>query len=319
VEKAFYPIAVLCRVLQVSRSGFYEWAKRKESARGLRNAALTVKVAQAHAKSRGIYGSPRVRDELREGGEVVGRKLVARLMRAQGLQGCRPRRYKATTDSAHGLPVPENLVARDFAPAGPDLLWVADITYIWTWEGWLYLAVVLDLWSRRVVGWSMAEHMRSELVVDALEMALGHRVPAHGHVFHSDRGSQGEFNWSSQRPNSEVLYGKATWVDRDVDGPAGDAVAGSAAGAARSRAEVLGEDRRGDFERGGGDRVRRVRAGRYALVPRGGWHAVDPAKPADRTVLVVRRARRDRAAQRARPRSAGDRQYAQQIPVDDLA
>lgn len=190
VEKAFYPIAVLCRVLQVSRSGFYEWAKRKESARGLRNAALTVKVAQAHAKSRGIYGSPRVRDELREGGEVVGRKLVARLMRAHGLQGCRPRRYKATTDSAHGLPVPENLVARDFAPAGPDLLWVADITYIWTWEGWLYLAVVLDLWSRRVVGWSMAEHMRSELVVDALEMALGHRVPAHGHVFHSDRGSQ---------------------------------------------------------------------------------------------------------------------------------
>ena len=190
VEKAFYPIAVLCRVLQVSRSGFYEWAKRKESARDLRNAALTVKVAQAHAKSRGTYGSPRVRDELREGGEVVGRKLVARLMRAQGLQGCRPRRYKATTDSTHGLPVPENLVARDFAPAGPDLLWVADITYIWTWEGWMYLAVVLDLWSRRVVGWSMAEHMRSELVVDALEMALGHRVPAQGHVFHSDRGSQ---------------------------------------------------------------------------------------------------------------------------------
>lgn len=146
-EKAFYPVAVMCRLLQVSRSGFYEWVKRGPSSRSKKDAILRDRILASHKASRGTYGSPRVRDDLRAEGHRVGRKRVARLMREEGLRGCRPRRYKATTDSKHAMPVAKNLVERQFAPAGPDELWAADITYIRTWEGWLYLAVVIDLWS----------------------------------------------------------------------------------------------------------------------------------------------------------------------------
>lgn len=188
-EKANYPVTLMCRLLQVSRAGYYEWRAREASSRARDDQMLKVKIAALHKRSRGTYGSPRIWQDLREEGHQVGRNRVARLMREQGLAGCRPRRYKATTDSEHGEPVAANLVARNFRADGPDQVWVGDITYIRTWEGWLYLAVVIDLWSRRVVGWSSADHMRTELVLSALDMAVGQRN-GQGVVFHSDRGSQ---------------------------------------------------------------------------------------------------------------------------------
>lgn len=183
---------LLCRLLEVSRSGFYGWVRSigRRSARDESNAALTAKIAEAHDRSRGTYGSPRIHEELWAGGSHVGRNRVARLMKEQGLHGCRPRPFRATTDSRHGEPIAPNLLERDFAPAGPDQVWASDITYIRTWEGWMYLAVVIDLWSRRVIGWSMADHMRTELALDALEMAVGQRVPEPNLIHHSDRGSQ---------------------------------------------------------------------------------------------------------------------------------
>jgi len=188
-EKANYPVALMCRFLAVSRAGYYEWKGREPTARGREDEVLKVKIAAIHKRSRGTYGSPRIQVELGEEGHRVGRKRVARLMTEQGLSGCRPRPYKVTTNSDHTDPVAANLVDRDFAPAGPDQVWAGDITYIRTWQGWLYLAVVIDLWSRRVVGWSIADHMRTELVLNALDMAVGQRCPE-GVVHHSDRGSQ---------------------------------------------------------------------------------------------------------------------------------
>ena len=207
-------------------------------------------------------------------------------MRAAGLRGVSRRKWITTTIRDKRLRPAEDLVHRQFTATAPDQLWVAAITQIPTWAGVLYLAAVLDVFSRRVVGWAMATHMRTELVLDALDMALTRRRPF-SVIHHSDQGCQGEFNWSLQHLNTEVLYGQATWVDGQDDGPADDAVAGSTIGAARCGAEVLGEDRRRTVERGGGDRVRRVWAGRCALVPRAGWYAVDPANPTVETVLVV--------------------------------
>ena len=191
-EKAIFPVLVLCRVLEVSRSGFYGWMRSegRRSTRDESDAALTTKIAEAHTRSRGTYGSPRIHEELQAGGMHVGRNRVARLMKEQGLHGCRPRPFRTTTDSRHGEPIAPNLLERNFAPAGPDQVWASDITYIRTWEGWVYLAVVIDLWSRRVIGWSVADHMRTELVLGALEMAVGQRVPEPNLIHHSDRGSQ---------------------------------------------------------------------------------------------------------------------------------
>lgn len=188
-ERANYPVAMMCRLLAVSRAGYYEWRGREPSKRAKEDGVLTVKIAASHKRSRGTYGSPRILADLAEEGHRVGRKRVARLMTEQGLAGCRPRRYKATTDSDHADPVAANVVDRDFAPAGLDQVWAGDITYIRTWQGWLYLAVIIDLCSRRVVGWSIADHMRTELILNALNMAVGQRCPE-GVVHHSDRGSQ---------------------------------------------------------------------------------------------------------------------------------
>ena len=189
-EKALFPIRVMCRVLQVAVSGFYAWRKRPKSVRARRDEALAVKVRALHQTSRGTYGSPRVCRDLRAEGEGVGRKRVARIMREQGIRGCPPRRFRKTTDSNHSLAIAKNLVDRNFRPAAPDQLWATDITYVRTWEGWLYLAVVLDLYSRRVVGWASADHMHTELVANALQMAIDQRRPGPGVIHHSDRGSQ---------------------------------------------------------------------------------------------------------------------------------
>ena len=187
-EKASYPVARLCRVLGVSASGFYAWLKRPPAPRAVANAALTERIRTVHARSRGTYGAPRVHAELRDSGPV-GRKRVAHLMRAAGLVGCRPRGVRRTTIPDPG-PRTDDLVRRDFRPADLDRLWVADITYVRTDEGWLYLAAVLDACSRRVVGWSLADHLRTELALDALAMALAGRHPAPGLIHHSDRGTQ---------------------------------------------------------------------------------------------------------------------------------
>jgi transposase InsO family protein len=189
-EKAHYSTALLCRVLKVSRSGFYAWVGRGPSRRVRADVALTARIRCIHAESRETYGSPRVHEELADEGVGVGRKRVARLMRAASLTGCTPRVFRRTTDSKHTQPVAPNVLARQFTAPAPNTVWVADITYVKTWQGWLYVAVVLDLFSRRVVGWAVDDHMRAELAIEALRMALGRRLPASGLVHHSDRGSQ---------------------------------------------------------------------------------------------------------------------------------
>jgi putative transposase len=190
-EKASYPISLLCRVLGVSRSGYYDWKDRLPSKRDRENAALTEKIRQIHNRSRQIYGYPRVHAELRALGVRCSRKRVARLMRKAGLRGCPRSRKKRTTrrDNKHAVCAPD-LVKRNFCAIAPDKLWTADITYVHTHEGFVYLAFILDVYSRKVVGWSMASHLRTELVVDALEMALWRRKPEAGLIHHTDRGAQ---------------------------------------------------------------------------------------------------------------------------------
>ena len=179
----------MCRVLGVSTSGYYAWLKRPPSQRFRDDTVLTNRIHWIHLRSRGTYGSPRIHAELRDEGVHVGRKRVARLMRAAGLQGVSRRKSTRTTIRQPGAQRAPDLVNRDFDVAGPNRLWVADITYVRTWAGFLYLAVVVDAWSRKVVGWAMANHLRTELVNDALEMAVRQRRPK-GVIHHSDQGSQ---------------------------------------------------------------------------------------------------------------------------------
>jgi len=189
-EKARFPIAMLCRVLEVSRSGFYAWCRRPPSARALVDFKLGVEVASIFEESRSTYGSPRVHAELRHRELEVGRRRVARIMRQKGLAGRLPRRTRKTTRSDDALPIAPNVLARNFTAEQPKRAWVTDITYVRTREGWLYLAAVIDLFSRRVIGWSADDHLRTELVAGALTMAIALRVPQAGLVHHSDRGCQ---------------------------------------------------------------------------------------------------------------------------------
>lgn len=188
-EKA-YPVSLLCRTLNVSRAGFYAWRDRAPAPRARADERLGVEIAAIHAKSRQRYGSPRIHAELAEGRCHTSRKRVARLMRERGLVARRRRRFRVTTDSRHALPVAPNVLARQFACPVPDTAWVTDITYIWTVEGWLYLAVILDLCSRLAVGWAMSERITDDLTLNALRMALARRRPPQGLLHHSDRGSQ---------------------------------------------------------------------------------------------------------------------------------
>jgi putative transposase len=190
-EKARTPVSMSCRLLGVSRSGYYEWERRAPSDRALTDAWLIEKIRAIHEAHRGVYGAPRIHADLRLAhGVRVGRKRVERLMRQAGISGLQRRKRGRTTVSVPGVRVADDLVERQFRPDGPNQLWVADFTYLRTWEGWLYLAAVQDAYSRRIVGWSMADHMRSELVVDALEMAVQRRRPPAGVIHHSDQGSQ---------------------------------------------------------------------------------------------------------------------------------
>ena len=185
-----FGVAWMCRRLGASRSGYYAWTTREPCRRVRDDQRLSVKIAAAFRENRCVYGSPRILEELREDGERVSRKRVARLMKQQGLCARIPRRFRKTTDSSHGRPAAPDLVRREFRPNRPDELWAADISYIRTWEGWLYVAVVIDLFSRRVIGWATATHMRTDLALAALQMAVRDRQPPRGIVHHSDRGSQ---------------------------------------------------------------------------------------------------------------------------------
>jgi putative transposase len=190
VEKAQYPVDVLCAVLGVSSSGYYAWKRRAPSPRSRQDAQLAVDVAAAHNKSGKRYGSPRVHRALRKRGVRVGKKRVERLMRERGIVGRQKRRFRRTTDSNHAHPVAPNVVGRDFEPKAPNTVWAGDVTYIATGEGWSYLAVLLDLYSRRVVGWAMSPTNDTNLALAALRRAVAgrHVVPV-GLVHHTDRGS----------------------------------------------------------------------------------------------------------------------------------
>ena len=181
----------MCKLLEVSRSGFYAWRRREESRRSKEDRSLTDRIRVIHADSRGTYGAPRVRAALAKQGRSCGKKRVARLMAAAGLRGCpRVRRRVNTTDSEHCSPIAPNLLRKADPPTEPNQQWVTDITYLPTQEGWLYLASVMDLYSRRIVGWAMKDTLRVELTLDALSMAIERRAPPAGLIHHSDRGSQ---------------------------------------------------------------------------------------------------------------------------------
>jgi len=207
-EKDRYPVTRLCRIAQVSRAAYYQWQEGTESPRQVADVALTAAIRAIHAASRGQYGVPRVLAELRAQGYDVGRKRVARLMAAAGLRGRRPPRWVRTTTPEPTPPAIPDRVHGQFTASAPDVLWVGDITYVRTWEGWLYLATVLDVFSRRVIGWALADHLRASLVGAALRMAVATRGGSvAGVIFHSDRGCQGGFNRSSQHCHVELSVG----------------------------------------------------------------------------------------------------------------
>ena len=181
---------MMCRVLKVSRSGFYAFQSREPSARELEDAVVVERIKYFHNESRGTYGSPRILEDLKEDGFELGRRRVARLMTENSIFGTAKKKYKVTTDSKHSNKIAANILQRDFGVGKPNMVWASDITAIKTWSGWLYLAVIIDVASRKVVGWSMASHMRTSLALGALKMALGRRLVTTNMLHHSDRGSQ---------------------------------------------------------------------------------------------------------------------------------
>jgi putative transposase len=189
-EKATWPVQVMCEVLGVSRSGFYAWKERaKESKRRVANRVLLAHIKAVHKAARGAYGSPRVAKTLRDRGHKVGNNRVAQLMRDEGIVGAKKRQYRKTTDSEHDGPIAPNVLARDFAADAPNRAWATDVTYVATKQGWLYLAAIIDLFSRRVVGWATSASNDTDLALEALTRALVTRRPTGDWVHHSDRGT----------------------------------------------------------------------------------------------------------------------------------
>ncbi len=189
-QRGTFNVGHMCKLFNVSRSGYHAWRNRPESRRSRENRAIEDKARVFHAASHGIYGAPRIHKDLTDAGVQCGKNRVARIMKEAGIRSRTKRKFKATTNSRHNLPVAPNLLNRDFNVKSPDRVYVGDITYIWTNEGWLYLAVLLDLFNREVVGWSASNRMTRQLAIDALEMALGRRHPGKGLLHHTDRGSQ---------------------------------------------------------------------------------------------------------------------------------
>jgi putative transposase len=189
-QKGRYPLRILCRALRVSRSGFYDWRSRPESRRGKEELDLVRKIEQIHLSSRRTYGSPRIHAQMQAMGYTISRKRVERLMRKHQIRARRKRRYRVTTDSQHGFHVAPNRLRRNFTASAANKVWAGDITFVWTQEGWLYLAVMMDLFSRRIVGWSMSDTLDRNLTLEALEMAHKRRRPHKGLIHHTDRGRQ---------------------------------------------------------------------------------------------------------------------------------
>jgi transposase InsO family protein len=187
---ADYRLAELCSALEIAPSGYYQWRKCKQSLRAQEDERLLHKIREIHHAKRARYGSPRVHAELKEAGERCSRKRVARLMRLNGIAAKHKRKFKATTDSGHKYAVAPNLLEQNFKASEPNRVWTADITYCWTFEGWMYLAVVMDIYSRKIVGWAMSERMTRDLVIQAFVMAYKARNPSPGLIHHSDKGSQ---------------------------------------------------------------------------------------------------------------------------------
>ncbi len=185
-----FAVMKMCRVLGVNRSGYYSYLRRGLSWRHEENRRLVEKIKDIWHGVRGVYGSPRITAELRSQGFGCGKNRIARLMRKNGIKARIRKRFKVTTQSDHSLPIAADLVERDFSAQAPNELWLSDITYIWTWEGWMYLAVVMDVYNREIVGWALHDRLKKELVATALRKALLKRDPAPGLIFHSDRGSQ---------------------------------------------------------------------------------------------------------------------------------
>ena len=286
-HKADYCVTDLCRVAGVSRSGYYAWRSRPLSARAVADAELVEVIREIHHNSRGTYGAPRIRGQLRRKGHRVSRHRVARLMRVDGLVGAHGRRKWRR--GRHPAMVPAaDLLQRDFTAERSDLRWVADISEFSCWDGKLFLAGIRDLHDHTLVGWSMGERQTTDLVVAALVMALGRRNPTRELLHHADHGAQGGINWSSQHLDMEVVDEQAAGVDGDVEREAVDAVTGKSSDSPRVRAGVLGEDRRGAIDRGCCRRVRRVGGGGFALVPAGWRDAHDRAERPDWPLPVVR-------------------------------
>src|SRR6266487_6630009 len=232
-EKAEHRISRLCKVLGVTRQGFYAWRRRGPSLRQLGDDELARLIVTIYDGSLQTYGAPRVLDLAEDHDVHVGRKRVARLMRDLEIQGVSRRGKKPrTTVADEKAPPAPDLVQRRFVAERPDQLWLADITYVPTLEGYLFLGVVMDMFSRKIVGWSMRDDLKAELVVDALAMAVTRHRPPAGLVHHSDRGSQGGFNRSSQHLDQEVAHGTGEGLGSSCDGAGADAIAGASAGVA---------------------------------------------------------------------------------------
>ncbi len=220
VAKEEFPVTRLCQVLGVSQSGYFAWRSRPASCRQREDLVLLAHVRSAFIRSHETYGSPRMTCELQDKGLKVGRRRTARLMRENGLKARQKRRFKRTTDSHHGFPIAPNLLEQDFSAERPNEKWAADISYLWTNEGWLYLAVVLDLFARRVVGWAVSDSLHKELALEALRKALAIRRPGEGLIHHADRGSQycsNEYQAALKKHGIQIsMSGKGNCFDNAV-------------------------------------------------------------------------------------------------------
>jgi transposase InsO family protein len=189
-HRSFHVVKKMCIVIVASRSGYYRWKRQPQSNRQKDNEKILMEIRQSHNNSHRAYGSPRITYDLKANGIKCSKHRVARLMKENGIAGKAKKKFKATTNSKHDLPVADNLLKQNFTAQKPNTVWVSDITYIWTLEGWLYLAVILDLYSRQVVGWAMSDRLTSDFVIKTLYQAIGRRKPGGGCIFHSDRGVQ---------------------------------------------------------------------------------------------------------------------------------
>lgn len=242
-----WPVNLMCEALGVSRGGFYVWLTRPRSRQSLSDEVLGALVHQSFVRSDRTYGARRVWHDVLVRGQACGLHRIDRLMREQALRA-RPRRRGLPKDRGERSPVADNVLDRQFQADGPNQKWVADFTYIWTAEGWLYVAAVLDLYSRRIVGWSMQESMTSQFVVDALMMAVWRRGKPVALLHHSDQGSQGGFNRSTQHLQPGGVYGTTRGMDEGVDWQRRDAISRGAIASPRSRAAVLDSDRNRNHE-----------------------------------------------------------------------